>query len=141
MQISPHRTAGPRRWPIEISDAAERVAFLALFQNTQPKQRLEQAQSFLARFPQSAFLFQAYEMAARASFGLEDYDAGLNYAKQSLTLLPENPLLLVSVADVEAKKHRNDAAISDARDAVEYLTGLPHQEPWRRRVGRSSRAN
>jgi tetratricopeptide (TPR) repeat protein len=105
----------------QISDPAERVAFLALFQNTQPKQMLEQAKSFLARFPQSAFLFQAYEMAARASFGLEDYDAGLNYAKQSLTLLPENPLLLVSVADVEAQKHLNDAAISDARDAVEYL--------------------
>jgi hypothetical protein len=75
----------------------------------------------LTQFPQSAFLFQAYEMAARASFGLEDYDAGLNYAKQSLTLLPENPLLLVAVADVEAQKHLNDAAISDARDAVEYL--------------------
>lgn len=105
----------------QISDPAERVAFLALFQNTQPKQMLEQAKLFLARFPQSAFLFQAYEMAARASFGLEDYDAGLNYAKQSLTLLPENPLLLVSVADVEAQKHLNGAAISDARDAVEYL--------------------
>ena len=51
----------------------------------------------------------------------DSYDAGLNYAKQSLTLLPENPLLLVSVADVEAQKHLNDAAISDARDAVEYL--------------------
>src|SRR5579864_1005047 len=105
----------------QISDQAERVAFGALFQATKPKQRLEQAKLFLARFPQSAFLFQAYEMAARASFGLEDYDAGLNYARQSLTLLPENPLLLVSVADVEAQKHLNDAAISDARDALEYL--------------------
>jgi predicted CXXCH cytochrome family protein len=105
----------------QISDPVERVAFLALFQNAQPKQMLAEAKLFLARFPQSAFLFQAYEMAARASFGLEDYDAGLNYAKQSLTLLPENPLLLVSVADVEAQKHLNDAAISDARDAVEYL--------------------
>jgi|HubBroStandDraft_6_1064221.scaffolds.fasta_scaffold00071_39 predicted CXXCH cytochrome family protein len=105
----------------QISDPAERAAFLAMFQHTEPKQMLEQAKSFLARFPQSAFLFQAYEIAARASFGLEDYDAGLTYARQSLTLLPENPLLLVSVADVEAQKHLDDAAISDARDAVEYL--------------------
>jgi tetratricopeptide (TPR) repeat protein len=105
----------------QISDPAERAAFLALFQNTQPTRMLEQAKLFLARFPQSAFLFQAYEMAARASFGLEDYDAGLNYAKQSLTLLPENPLLLVFVADVEAQKHLSAAAISDARDALEYL--------------------
>src|SRR6202046_2602746 len=105
----------------QISDPTERAAFLALFPQTQPKQLLEQAQLFLARFPQSAFLFQVYEMAARASFGLGDYDAGLNYARQSLTLLPENPLLLVSVGDVEAQKHLNDATIADARDAIEYL--------------------
>jgi predicted CXXCH cytochrome family protein len=105
----------------QISDAAERAAFLALFKHGSPAQMLQQAKSFLAKFPQSAFLFQADEVAARASFGLEEYDAGLNYARESLTLLPENPLLLVSVADVEAQKHLNDAAISDARDAIEYL--------------------
>jgi Cytochrome c554 and c-prime len=105
----------------QISNESERTAFLALFQHTRPKEMLEQAQLFLARFPSSAFLFQAYEIAARASFGLEDYDAGLNYAKESLALLPENPLLLVSVADVEAQRHLDDAAIADARDAIEYL--------------------
>ena len=105
----------------QISDPAERAAFRALFQTTQPTQMLEQAKLFLTRFPQSAFLFQAYEMAARASFALEDYDAGLTYARQSLTFLPENPLLLVSVVDVEARRHLTDAAISDARDAVDYL--------------------
>jgi tetratricopeptide (TPR) repeat protein len=105
----------------QISDPAERAAFLALFQNTEPKQMMEQAKSFLLRFPQSAFLFQAYEIAARASFALEDYAVGLSYARQSLTYLPENPLLLVSVADVEAQKHLNDAAIVDAHDAIEYL--------------------
>lgn len=105
----------------QIPDAAERASFLLLFKQSPPAQRLQQAKSFLAQFPQSAFLFQAYEVAARASFGLEDYDAGLNYARESLALLPENPLLLVSVADVEAQKHLSDAAISDARDAIEYL--------------------
>src|SRR5260370_12673721 len=105
----------------QISDAAERASFLALLKQGSPAQLLQQAKSFLAQFPQSAFLFQAYEVAARASFGLEDYDAGLNYARQSLTLLPENPMLLASVADVEAQKHLSEAAISDARDAIEYL--------------------
>jgi tetratricopeptide (TPR) repeat protein len=105
----------------QISDAAERAAFLTLFKQGSPAQMLQQAKSFLAQFPQSAFLFQAYEVAARANFGLEEYDTGLNYARESLTLLPENPLLLVSVADVEAQRHLNDAAISDARDAIEYL--------------------
>jgi len=122
----------------QISDPAERTAFLALFQETQPKRMLERVKVFLSRFSQSAFLFQAYEMAARASFALEDYDAGLNYAKQSLTLLPENPLLLVSVADVEAQKHLNDAAISDARDAIEYFDQVCRS--WRRGTGRMARA-
>src|SRR6266550_154842 len=93
---SPSTVAG------QIYDASERAAFLALF-------------------PQSAFLFQAYEVAARASFDLQDYDSGLNYAEKSLALLPENPLLLVSTADVEARKHRDEAAISHAQDAIEDL--------------------
>jgi predicted CXXCH cytochrome family protein len=105
----------------QISDAAERAAFLALFKPDTPTSMLRRANSFLSQFPQSAFLFEAYEVAARASFALDDYDAGLNYAKESLALLPENPLLLVSVADVEATKHLNDSAISHARDAIEYL--------------------
>jgi len=105
----------------QISDAAERAAFLALFKRGSPTEVLQQAKSFLGQFPRSAFLFEAYEVAARASFGLEDYEAGLKYARESLTLLPENPLLLVSVADIEAQRHLNDAAISDARDAIEYL--------------------
>ena len=105
----------------QISDPAERSGFLALFQPTQPEQRLEQAKSFLTRFPQSAFLFQAYDVAARASFDLQDYNSGLLFARESLTLLPENPLLLVATADVEAREHHNDAAISDAQDALEDL--------------------
>jgi predicted CXXCH cytochrome family protein len=105
----------------QISDASERAAFLALFLQTPPEQRLEQAQSFLRRFPQSSFLFQAFEVAARASFDLRDYESGLNYAEKSLALLPENPLLLVSTADVEARQHRSQAAISHAQDAIEGL--------------------
>jgi predicted CXXCH cytochrome family protein len=105
----------------QISDASERAAFLALFKQGSPAERLQQAKSFLERFPQSAFLFQAYDVAARASFDLQDYDLGVRFARESLTLLPENPLLLVSTADVEAREHHNDAAISDAQDAIDDL--------------------
>jgi predicted CXXCH cytochrome family protein len=105
----------------QISDAAERAAFPALFKQGPPAERLQQAMLFLARFPQSAFLFQAYDVAARASFDLQDYNSGLHFARESLALLPENPLLLVPVADVEARQHLNDAAISDAHDAIDCL--------------------
>src|SRR6202007_298567 len=72
-------------------------------------------------FPRPAFLFQAEEIAARASFAMGDPEKGLKHARRSLRLLPENPLLLVFVSDVEAKLHQDDRASDDARDAIEYL--------------------
>src|ERR1700690_2557692 len=86
----------------QITDPDERSAFLQLFHQEPAAKMLERAESFLSRFPQSAFLAQAYEVAARACLELENYELGLNYADKSFALLPENPLLLVPVADVEA---------------------------------------
>jgi hypothetical protein len=105
----------------QILDPAERREFLILFQPAGPAEMLKRAQTFLNDYPQSAFLFQAYDLAARSSFDLEDYKNGLEYAKKSLALLPENPLLLTAMADVEARAQQNDAAVSYARDAIEYL--------------------
>ena len=105
----------------EISDPAERAAFEALSKNAGPAELLAAAKTFLEKFPQSAYLTKAYEAAARASFDLGEYTGGLAYAKQSLRLLPENPLFLVAVADVQAFQHQNDAAIETASDAIEYL--------------------
>ena len=87
------------------------------------------AEAFLARFPQSAFLAQAYEVAARASFDLQSYQPGLNYAEKSLALLPENPLLLVAVADVEAREDRNLAAIvmRRRRSTISIVSDLRHR--------------
>jgi predicted CXXCH cytochrome family protein len=122
--IDANHTAANRRPATiadQISDRSERTAFLELFRGTSPQQMLKRSQSYLTRFPQSAFLFQTYEIAARASFDLQAYDSGLDYAYKSLALLPENPLLLVSTADVEARQHRNQLAISHAEDAIECL--------------------
>ena len=52
---------------------------------------------------------------------MHDYRAGLDYAHQSLTYLPENPQLLVAVADVQARQHLNDEAITNARAALYYF--------------------
>ena len=73
---------------------------------------LQRAKYFLETFPQSPFLAQAYEVAARACFDVQDYPSGLSYAENSLLLLPENSLLLVAVADIEAREGRNNAAIA-----------------------------
>lgn len=82
---------------------------------------LQAAKFFLQNYPQSAFLAQAYEVAADSSFDQGDYGGGLAYARQSLVFLPENPQLLVGVADVQAREHLNDEAIVSARAALYYF--------------------
>ena len=87
----------------QIANPAERSAFLRLYQHRDPGEMLQAAKSFLQDFPQSAFIAQAYEVSADSSFDLRNYAAGLDFAKNSLTYLPENPQLLAAVADVQAK--------------------------------------
>ena len=105
----------------QISDPGERAAFLDLYKTQDPAAMLQAAKIFLQNYPQSAFLAQAYEVAADSSFDQSDFSAGLAYARQSLIFLPENPELLVGVADVQARQHLNDEAIASARAALYYF--------------------
>ncbi len=104
-----------------IKDPGERAAFINIAKTKDPHKLLTISRSFLDSYPRSAFLAQASEGAARASFDLGDLPSGLDYARFSLSLLPENPLLLVAAADVQAALHQNEAAIASARDALDYL--------------------
>jgi hypothetical protein len=54
----------------QIGDPAEKTAFLRLYQHKDPAEMLQAAKLFLQDFPQSAFLAQAYEVAADSSFDL-----------------------------------------------------------------------
>jgi predicted CXXCH cytochrome family protein len=105
----------------QIKDPAERGAFLDLYKPQAAGAMLQAAKSFLQNYPQSAFLAQAYEVAADSSFEEGDYADGLAYAQHSLNYLPENPQLLVAVADVQARQHLNDEAITNARAALYYF--------------------
>ena len=119
--VPPLRNRTPVNLADQIADPSERSAFLELFEPASSRYMRTRAEAFVAQFPQSAFLAQAYEVAARSCLDLGEYDRGLAYARQSLELLPENPLLLVSVADVEARQRLNSAAIVHADDAFEDL--------------------
>jgi cytochrome c-type biogenesis protein CcmH/NrfG len=67
-------------------------------------------------------LKEAYELAARASVAAGDPGAGLEWARRCLRLMPENPSLLVMVADVAAKQRNTALAETSARDAIRHLT-------------------
>src|SRR5260370_35098681 len=62
----------------EIADPAERSAFLQLFKPAAPAEMRARAEAFSSRFPQSAFLPQAYEVASRGCFDLGKYELGLS---------------------------------------------------------------
>lgn len=104
-----------------IKDPAERSAFINIAKTKDPQKLSALTRSFLDKYPRSAFLAPVADGAARASFDLGDLQAGMDYAHLSLSLLPENPLLLVAVADVQAVLDENEAAIASARDALDYL--------------------
>jgi tetratricopeptide (TPR) repeat protein len=105
----------------EISDLAERRAFTALHRKQGAQERVTAAQQFLNEFPQSWFVWQAFEIAAKAAIDLGDNNSATQWARQSLRILPENPLLRVPLAEVETMEGQPAAATQDATRAIEDL--------------------
>src|SRR5579872_4855254 len=105
----------------QVTDAGERRAFLRLYEARDPGQRRKLAEAFAEQYPQSWLLAQAYEAAAKSCIDLEDYAQAVRYGLESLRLLPENPLLLVPLANVQVKLGQTAAAQQSARAALDYL--------------------
>src|SRR5262249_946885 len=87
-------------------------------------QRLKLAETFLSNYPQSWVLSEVYEIAAKAAIELDDYDRAIRHARASLAILPENPLLLVPLANVEAHQGLRSQAERDAPEALDGLGGF-----------------
>jgi predicted CXXCH cytochrome family protein len=94
---------------------------MAIYKKHDPGQRLEAARSFLSNYPDSWLLTEVYDIAAKACIEISDFRGGLVYASESLRLLPENPLLLVPVANVQVQEGLFREGATSARDALEYL--------------------
>jgi predicted CXXCH cytochrome family protein len=105
----------------QIEDGDERRDFLALYNEKDPARKHALAESFLSAHPQSWFLAEAYEAAAKSSIALGRFEQAVDEAQQSLRLFPENPLLLVPVANVEARMGRLAGAENDAKYALQLL--------------------
>ncbi|MCI0420053.1 MAG: tetratricopeptide repeat protein [Acidobacteria bacterium] len=105
----------------QVEDLAERQALLALFDQRETKEKARLAEKFLAMFPRSWLLAQVYEMAAKAFIDLGDFERAVNHGRQSLKLLPENPLLLVPLANVQVQQSRLTEARISARQALIFL--------------------
>jgi len=104
----------------EIDEARERQAFRELW-NAAPRAQIDLATRYVEQYPRSIVLREAYELAARAYIAEGDLARGLTWAQRALRLMPENPFLLVAVADTAAKQRDLDLAVTSARDALRYL--------------------
>ena len=105
----------------QIQDPEERQAFSATYSAKNPAERHSAAERFLRQYPQSWLLAEVYDIAARSSVDLGDYDRARQEAGFSLRLLPENPTLLVLAANMEAQKQHFAQAERESWDALEYL--------------------
>ena len=85
------------------------------------RQRLNAALEFVEHYPQSAFLAPACEMAAKASITLGDSKSAARYGREALKLLPENPVLLVLLAEEETQEGNSAQATEDASQTLECL--------------------
>jgi predicted CXXCH cytochrome family protein len=105
----------------QVADPRERHAFLKLYGVREPQKRYKLAEEFVEKYPQSWLLAQAYEIGAKACIDLDDYAKALQLGSQSLRLFPENPLLLVPIANIQAQLKQPRAAERSARAALGYL--------------------
>ncbi len=105
----------------EIENPRERADFVALYKAEDPALKHRLATQFVLDYPQSWLLAQAYEAAAKSSIDLGELDRAMTEGSFSLRLLPENPSLLVPMANVEAQRKQWILAGQHARDALEYL--------------------
>jgi tetratricopeptide (TPR) repeat protein len=105
----------------QIADPEEKRGFLALYRASQPARKQQLAEQFIRDHAQSWLLPQAYEAASKASIDLGEYSRAITEGRLSSRLLPENPLLLVPLANVEAQQLDLSAAEQHAKDALEYL--------------------
>jgi predicted CXXCH cytochrome family protein len=102
----------------QIADPGERTAFTRLYKQTEAMKRREMALGFVERYPDSWLLGQAWEIAAKSSIDAGDLNAAVEYAAKSLRLWPENVLLLVPIAGVQAKLRMLEAAQESAKRAL-----------------------
>ena len=120
---SQRRIAVRPPWQTRSADPAERDAFLKLYKPQAGLASCYRPRKVSFRIiPQSAFLAQAYEVAADSSFDMGEYVGGLDYATP-VTYLSSRESTAASrpLRMLEARQHLNGDAIKNAMAALYYF--------------------
>lgn len=105
----------------EVKDPRERQALVHLYKLREPDERAEAAERFLSTYPQSDFLADIDELAAKAYVDEGKMQRALLHARRSLKIMPENPLLLVTMANAADSAGLAADAQRFATQALFYL--------------------
>lgn len=105
----------------EVKDTRERQALVDLYKLRTPGERAASAERFLSAYPKSDFLADVDELAAKAYVDTGDIQRALFHARRSLKIMPENPLLLVTMANATDAAGMAEDAQSFATRALFYL--------------------
>ena len=105
----------------QISNPVERNALQEIYRTHNARERANRSEAFLAQFPQSWLLAEVYEIAAKADIELGEFEQALQYGGASLRILPENPLLLVQLANVQVNMKLIAKSEQSAQEALGYL--------------------
>ena len=73
----------------EIADPVERTRFLRVWDTTDPTAQRDLAASFVAEYPRSILLREAYEIAARASLKAGDAAGALDWGRRAFRSFPK----------------------------------------------------
>lgn len=113
----------------EVKDAGERQALVDLYKFRKPGERAGAAERFLSAYPQSDFLADVDELAAKAYVDEGDIQRALLHARRSLKIMPENPLLLVTMANAADTAGLPEDAQQFATRALFYLPVIAGPSP------------
>ena len=105
----------------QAESESEREALKALLEEPALRAKSALAERFASTFPASASLAAVYDIAAKTAIDLGELDRGIANAEASLRILPENPLLLVALADALSANQRFARAAANAEEALRHL--------------------
>lgn len=90
-----------------------------------PQEKAQLVEAFLEKYPESGLSAYAHQVAALAYQQMNNYDKFIHHSEKTLEELPDNPLILTSLAVAYAQKDGNaDKAIEKADKGLMMLAAL-----------------
>ena len=103
----------------------EMTAWTAIEKATTFEEKAKLAEDFLTKFPDSGLTPFAHQLLAFHYQQQNDFDKFALHAEKTLEDLPQNPIILSSLAAAYAQKGQSDKAIDKAQKCLQAMQNMP----------------